>query len=374
MKGSLTLFRIKDIEVKLHISWIIIFALISFSMATGYLPMNYPEVQPYIYWLFGAGIAILMLLSILLHELSHSLVSKKLGVDVKTITLFIFGGIAQMDNEPDSPIKELKIAIAGPLMSIFLFLFFLALSYLIGFFSSSEILIGSIAYISTINLILALFNLIPAFPMDGGRVLRSIIWKVKGDLTFATKIASSMGDMFGYFLIFLGLYWAFTGNIVNGIWFVFIGWFIKNLSESSYQNMLMSDMFNKIHIREFMTKDVVTIERSISVEKVIKEYFYRYKYNSFPVVQGQDIKGIINIERLKDVDRDRRAQTPVGEIALPIEDKYTVNPKCSVKIAMDKIFSNDIGRVLVIEEEKLLGIISRTDILNYIRVYGKLQE
>jgi len=374
MKGSLTLFRIKDIEVKLHISWIIIFALISFSMATGYLPMNYPEVQPYIYWLFGAGIAILMLLSILLHELSHSLVSKKLGVDVKTITLFIFGGIAQMDNEPDSPIKELKIAIAGPLMSIFLFLFFLALSYLIGFFSSSEILIGSIAYISTINLILALFNLIPAFPMDGGRVLRSIIWKVKGDLTFATKIASSMGDMFGYFLIFLGLYWAFTGNIVNGIWFVFIGWFIKNLSESSYQNMLMSDMFNKIHIREFMTKDVVTIERSISVEKVIKEYFYRYKYNSFPVVQGEDIKGIINIERLKDVDRERRAQTPVGEIALPIEDKYTVNPKCSVKIAMDKIFSNDIGRVLVIKEEKLLGIISRTDILNYIRVYGKLQD
>jgi len=343
-------------------------------MATGYLPMNYPEIQPYVYWLFGAGIALLMLVSILLHELSHSLVSKKLGVDVKTITLFIFGGVAQMDNEPDSPTKELKIAIAGPLMSIFLFIFFLALSYLVGLFSSSEILIGGIAYISTINLILALFNLVPAFPMDGGRVLRSIIWKVKGDLTFATKIASSMGDMFAYFLIFLGLYWAFTGNIVNGIWFVFIGWFIKNLSESSYQNMLMSDMFNKIHIREFMTKDVVSIERSTSVQRVIEEYFYKYKYSSFPVVQGKEVIGIINIEKLKDVERDRRSQTPVGEIAYPIQDKYRVDPKCSVKSAMDKIFSNDLGRVLVIEDGNLLGIISRTDILNYIRVYGKLHE
>ncbi len=374
MKGSLTLFKIKDIEVQLHISWIIIFTLISFSMATGYLPMNYPEVQPYIYWLFGAGIALLMLASVLLHELSHSLVSKSLGVEVKTITLFIFGGIAQMDEEPDTPIKELKIAIAGPIMSVFLFIFFSVLAYLVNIISSSELLIGAIRYISTINLVLAVFNMVPAFPMDGGRVLRSIIWKVKDDLTFATKIASSMGDMFGYFLIFLGLYWAFTGDIANGIWFVFIGWFIKNLSESSYQNMLMSDMFNKIHIREFMTKDVVSIERSVSVEKVIKEYFYKYKYNSFPVVEGEEVKGIINVERLKDVDRERRAQTPVGEIALPIEDKYTVDPKCKVKTAMDKIFSNDLGRVLVIEDEKLLGIISRTDILNYIRVYGKLQE
>jgi predicted transcriptional regulator len=180
--------------------------------------------------------------------------------------------------------------------------------------------------------------------------------------------------MFGYFLIFLGLYWAFSGDVVNGIWFVFIGWFIKNLSESSYQNMLMNDMFTKIHIREFMTEDVVSIERSISVEKVIREYFYKYKYNSFPVVQGEEVKGIINIERLKDVDRDRRSQTPVGEIAIPIEGKYKVDPKCSVKLAMDKIFSNDLGRVLVIEDGKLLGIISRTDILNYIRVYGKLHE
>ncbi len=374
MKGSLTLFKIKDIEIQLHISWIIIFTLISFSMATGYLPMNYPKVQPYIYWLFGGGIALLMLVSVLLHELSHSLVSKSLGVEVKTITLFIFGGIAQMDEEPDTPIKELKIAIAGPLMSIFLFVIFSVLAYLVNFINSSEILIGTLRYVSTINLILAVFNMVPAFPMDGGRVLRSIIWKVKDDLTFATKIASSMGDMFGYFLIFLGLYWAFTGDIGNGIWFVFIGWFIKNLSESSYQNMLMSDMFNKIHIREFMTKDVVSIERSVSVENVIKEYFYKYKYNSFPVVQGEEVKGIINVERLKDVDRERRAQTPVGEIALPIEDKYTVDPKCKVKTAMDKIFSNDLGRVLVIEDEKLLGIISRTDILNYIRVYGKLHE
>ncbi|MBG0765434.1 MAG: site-2 protease family protein, partial [Tissierellales bacterium] len=205
MKVSLTLFKIKDIEVQLHISWIIIFTLISFSMASGFLPANYPDLQPYLYWIFGAGIALLMLMSVMLHELSHSLVSKSLGIDVKTITLFIFGGIAQMDEEPDNPIKELKIAIAGPAMSILLFAVFSVVAYLAGMMGSSNIVQGTLGYVGSINLILALFNLVPAFPMDGGRVLRAIIWHVKGDLTFATRIASSMGDMFGYFLIFLGL-------------------------------------------------------------------------------------------------------------------------------------------------------------------------
>ena len=374
MKGGLTIITIKGIEIKLHISWLIIFALVSFTLATGYLPQNFPDLSTYIYWIFGGILALLMLVSVLLHELSHSIVSKSLGVDVKIITLFIFGGVAQLDEEPDTPGKELKIALAGPIMSLFLFAFFLALVYISDFLGLSSIVRGGFIYLSSINLILALFNLVPAFPMDGGRVLRAIIWHFKGDLTYATRISSSMGSMFGYFLIFLGIYWAISGNIFNGMWFLFIGWFIKQLSESSYQNMLMSDMFTKIHVKEFMTEDVVKINRSISVEKVVTEFFYKYKYTCFPVVQDEEVKGIIAIDNVKDIERERWSQTPAGEVMTLLEDKFVIGPKCTVKTAMDKIFSNELGRVLVIEDGVLLGIISRTDILNYIRVYGKLHE
>jgi len=374
LKGGLTIITIKGIEIKLHISWLIIFALVSFTLATGYLPQNFPDLSTYIYWIFGGILALLMLVSVLLHELSHSIVSKSLGVDVKIITLFIFGGVAQLDEEPDTPGKELKIALAGPIMSLFLFAFFLALVYISDFLGLSSIVRGGFIYLSSINLILALFNLVPAFPMDGGRVLRAVIWHFKGDLTYATRISSSMGSMFGYFLIFLGLYWAISGNIFNGMWFLFIGWFIKQLSESSYQNMLMSDMFTKIHVKEFMTEDVVKINRSISVEKVVTEFFYKYKYTCFPVVQDEEVKGIIAIDNVKDIERERWSQTPAGEVMTLLEDKFVIGPKCTVKTAMDKIFSNELGRVLVIEDGVLLGIISRTDILNYIRVYGKLHE
>jgi len=374
VKNGLTIMTIKGIEIKLHISWLIIFALISFSLATGYLPQNFPDMNTSTYWIAGVILALFMLISVLLHELSHSIVSKNLGVDVKTITLFIFGGVAQLDNEPDTPSKELKIALAGPIMSLILFGFFLVLMYSADFLDFSPIVRGGLFYLASINLILALFNLVPAFPMDGGRVLRALIWHFKGDLTYATKISSTMGSMFGYFLIFLGLYWAISGNIFNGIWFLFIGWFIKQLSESSYQNMLRSDMFTKIHVKEFMTEDLVKIGRSISVEKAVSDYFYKYKYTCFPVVQDEEIKGIITIDNVKDIERERWEQTPVGQIMTLIEDKFVISPKCTVKTAMDKIFSNELGRVLVIKEGVLLGIISRTDILNYIRVYGKLHE
>ena len=216
--------------------------------------------------------------------------------------------------------------------------------------------------------------MLPGYPLDGGRVLRAIIWYYKGSLQFATKIASSMGDLFGYFLIFVGLYWAFSGNVLNGLWFVFIGWFIKQLSQSSYQNMMMNDLFTKIHVREFMTKELIVVNYFTSVEDLVENYFYKYKYICFPVVKDESVLGLVTIESIKKINRDLWNQTSVGTITELLREDLIAAPDDTVISAMKKLFANQIGRMVVIEDGKLIGIISRTDILNYIRVYSELHK
>jgi Zn-dependent protease len=231
MKGSVVIGKFKGIQIEVNGSWLVIFGLITYMLATNYFPQNYPDWQPIIGWIMGSIIALLLFVSVLLHELSHSLVSKSLGIQVKKITLFIFGGIAQIEKEPDDPGKELKIGIAGPAMSVLLFILLTLLVNILTFSGAPEVIIVPLAYIAQVNIVLAIFNMVPAFPMDGGRVLRALIWRFSGNLQKATKISSSLGGLFGYFLIFTGVYWIMTGNIINGIWFILIGWFINQASQ-----------------------------------------------------------------------------------------------------------------------------------------------
>lgn len=374
MKGSFVIGKIKGIEIEINLSWLIIFGLITFMMATNFFPQNYPDISPIIGWVLGSIMAILMLLSILLHELSHSIVSINQGIEVKKITLFIFGGIAQLDKEPDNPIQELKIALAGPAMSLLLFLIFTFIYNFLGYLGVESYLIAPLIYVSSVNLIIVLFNMVPAFPLDGGRVLRALIWHFQGSLQKATKVTSSMGNIFGYLLIFLGLYIVFNGNVLNGIWFVFIGWFIKQLSESSYQNTIMTDMFTKIKVSTFMSKNVISVGAHLSIEALVENYFYKYKYTSFPVIETDRVIGIVTVENIKTLNRDEWDRTIVRNIITPINNDLIVYPEDNVSSAIKKIFQNGIGRVLVMDGETLTGIVSRTDILNYIRIHSQLEE
>ncbi|HAE43592.1 MAG TPA: hypothetical protein DCG34_11860 [Clostridiales bacterium] len=374
MKGSFVIGKIKGIEIEINLSWLIIFGLITFMMATNFFPQNYPDISPIIGWVLGSIMAILMLLSILLHELSHSIVSINQGIEVKKITLFIFGGIAQLDKEPDNPIQELKIALAGPAMSLLLFLIFTFIYNFLGYLGVESYLIAPLIYVSSVNLIIVLFNMVPAFPLDGGRVLRALIWHFQGSLQKATKVTSSMGNIFGYLLIFLGLYIVFNGNVLNGIWFVFIGWFIKQLSESSYQNTIMTDLFTKIKVSTFMSKNVISVGAHLSIEALVENYFYKYKYTSFPVIETDRVIGIVTVENIKTLNRDEWDRTIVRNIITPINNDLIVYPEDNVSSAIKKIFQNGIGRVLVMDGETLTGIVSRTDILNYIRIHSQLEE
>ena len=373
MKGSLVIGKIKGIQIEVNLSWLIVFGLVTFVLATNYFPQNYPGFDPNLRWILASIMAVMLFVSVLLHELSHSIVSINLGIEVKKISLFIFGGLAQMEGEPDTPIKELKIAIAGPAMSVFLFFLFTIITSILAFIGAPEIVIVPLSYIATINLILAIFNLVPAFPLDGGRVLRAIIWHYKGNIQLATKIASSLGGMFGYFLMFLGIFWVFSGAFINGIWFVFIGWFINQASQSSYQQTVMSDIFNKIPVSSFMTDQVVAVDYYISIQELVDSYFYKYKYSSFPVKKNDEIIGIVNINNVKDASKETWSKTIVEQITVPLKDNLVISSDKAVSIAMKKVFGNGTGRVLVMDGKELLGIVSKTDILNYIRIHSELE-
>jgi Zn-dependent protease len=371
---SIAIGRIKGIQLEINISWFIVFGLVIFTLATSYFPQYYPAWDPLLKWTISSIIALLLFISVLLHELSHSLVSVSLGIDVKKISLFIFGGIAQIEKEPDVPAKELKIAIAGPAVSVLLFIIFTMLANIIAAFGTSEVITVLLAYVANVNLVLAIFNLVPAFPLDGGRVLRAIIWYFTGNLQRATRIASSMGSIFSYFLILIGIFGVLSGTFISGIWFIFIGWFINQASQSSYQNMVMTDIFNKIHVSEFMTDKVMTVDSYIPVQELVDSYFYKYRFASFPVRRNEVVIGVVNRDRVKKLDKEHWSQTTVGSITDPLNDNLIVSPDESVSSAMKKLFSNEIGRVLVMDQEKLIGIVSRTDILNYIRIHSQFDQ
>lgn len=372
MKNSFKIGKIKGISIELNISWIIIFALLTYMLATNYIPLSIENVSTVVAWGAGALMAILFFTSVLLHELAHSLVAIREGIEVKTITLFIFGGLAQIEQDATEPGKEFRIAIAGPATSVLLGLFFLAVGEIVARVGGPSIIYAPVGYLSLVNFVLAAFNLVPAFPMDGGRVLRSIIWKKTGDRRKATRIASTAGSLFGYFLIFNGVLLSFGGNLLNGLWMLFIGWFITQAAQSSLQQVLMSDMFNKICVREFMTQNVVEVEYFTNIETLVNDYFYKYKYSIFPVKRIHEIMGIIGIEQIRRLDRTLWEETTVGSMSKPLTDDLVVAPGDCVSIAMEKVFRNGIGRVLVMEEGNLMGIVSRTDILNYIRIQSQL--
>ncbi|NTW72571.1 MAG: CBS domain-containing protein [Eubacteriaceae bacterium] len=373
MKSSFVVGKIKGISIEVNYSWFAIFGLVSFMLATNYFPQFYPDWNSTLRWMIGGITALMFFASVLLHELAHSLVSIRLGIQVKKITLFIFGGVAQIEKEPDEPLQELKIAIAGPATSVFIAILTYFIAAVLNSTGAPDYATVPFSYISTTNIILAIFNMIPAFPMDGGRVFRALIWRTTGDLKKATKTASSLGVMFGYFLIMVGVLWVLNGDFLNGIWFFFIGWYITQSSQSSYQQLVISDVFNKIRVKEFMTDDVITIDYDLSLLEVVENYFYKYKFASFPVMKNGEVAGIINTDSVRKAHRELWSETTAGSVTIPLDDTLVISPSDTVSVAMEKIFRHSVGRVLVMDGTKLLGIVSRTDILNYIRIHGQFE-
>ncbi|MBN1542530.1 site-2 protease family protein [candidate division KSB1 bacterium] len=369
------LFKIFGFEVRIDLSWVILAILIAWSLSAGLFPFRYEGLSQHTYWIMGIVGAIGLFLSIIVHEMSHSLVARRYGIPMKGITLFIFGGVAEMSKEPQSPKAEFMMAVAGPISSILLALLF----YAAGMFGENagwpQAVYGVVKYLAWINGILAGFNLLPAFPLDGGRILRSILWGWKNNLRWATRISSAIGAGFGLFLIILGVLQFIGGEFIGGMWFFFIGMFLRNAAKMSYQQLLVRRALEGEPIKKFIKTDPVTVPPSTTIEKLVEDYIYQHHYKLFPVVEGENrLLGCITLKQVKEIPREEWSRKTVGETILSCSAENTISPHADAVETLALMNRTGASRLMVVEGDRLVGIISLKDLLKFFELKVELDN
>jgi Zn-dependent protease len=368
MRGALRLGRIFGIEIGLDYSWFIIFALVTWSLAGHYLThYRWPASTS---WMVGLLTSLIFFGSVLAHELGHSLVAIRRGVPVQGITLFIFGGIAQISKEPERPRDELAIAIAGPIVSVLLGLLFWSLA--VAAPDPRQPAAALASWLGRINVYLAAFNLLPGFPLDGGRVFRAIVWGYTGSYPRATRIAAGAGQVVAYGFIFLGLSMFFAGNWVNGLWMAFIGWFLNNAAAGVLQQMLVREQLGGVKARDVMMTDCPVVSRQLTLQDLVDEYLLKTARRCFPVAEEGRVYGIITLPDVAAVPREQRPMVTVGEAMTPFEATKKVGPDQDLTRVLELMTAEDINQVLVVENGKLLGMISRDRVLSFLATRAEL--
>lgn len=372
---SITLFKLLGFEVRIDASWIIIALLITWSLAQGVFPLYDNTLTPATYWLLGVSGALGLFGSIILHELSHSLVARKFGLPMKGITLFVFGGIAEMDEEPPSPKAEFFMAIAGPLASIAIGFICIAIMNVGINFAWPSPPIMVLNYLGVINIILAIFNLLPAFPLDGGRVLRSILWGWKKNLRWATQVSAFIGSGFGLMLIFLGIFSVFAGGVIGGIWWALIGLFLRNASKMSYQSILVKEALQGEKIERFMKPETVTVSPDTTVDHLVEDYAYKYHFTNYPVVKDSQPVSVVNINDIKNIPKEEWDVHTVDELAKPFSTDNTVTFDDNAIKALSVMNKTGNTRLLVVDHGgKLLGAVAMNDLIKFISMKLNLEE
>jgi len=372
MKGALRLGKIAGIEINIHYTLLLAMGLFTWLLGSNYFPTQIPGAVTYQYWLAGLLATVLLFMSVLLHELAHSLVARARGLPVNNITLFILGGVSNLSEEPQKPGTEFFMALVGPLTSLILAGAF----WLISLLMQVEITFSYaiIVYLAQINLVLGIFNLLPGFPLDGGRVLRSLLWRATGDLLKATNIAAIVGRFIGWAFIGFGVWLAFfvAGGLFNGIWLIFIGWFLNSASDSSRYEVILKEYLAGVKVEQVMDKSPEVIAPGASVAELVQTFFIQKRKRALPVALGDRLVGMVTISDVRGLPQDRWQTTPVSEI-MHRQPLYVVKPEDELPLAMRLITQFDLNQVPVLSQEKLVGMITRADILNYLQVSRDLK-
>jgi len=370
MKGAIRLGSIRGIEIGVHYNWLLIFFLVAWSLAMGYFPQSYPGWTSLVYWTTGVIASILLFVSVLLHELAHSFVAQARGLPVRSITLFIFGGVSNIVREAENPRTEFAMAVVGPLSSLVIAGVFYGLFLVVP--NKLDPLAALLSYLALINAFLAVFNLIPGFPLDGGRVLRSIIWGATGNLVKATNIAGRVGLVFGWGLIGVGLFQILTGNFLGGIWIAFIGWFLSSAAESSRQGTTAQEYLKGFKVKDVMTPNPQTIGPGATVLEVVQGIFSQYHRRAVPVARDGKLVGIVTLTNIRGLPQEKWAITPV-EAIMTKAPLQCVSPEDDLARAMAMIAEQDVNQVLVCTDSGLVGIISRADIIRHLQYTQELR-
>ncbi len=372
MGSSIKLGRVFGIEIGIHWSWIFIFAIVTWSFATSIFGEFYPEWTDAQRWIGGAFVALIFFLSVLAHELSHAVVSNRNGLPVKTITLFVFGGVANLTKEPESPGLEFRIAIVGPAMSLTIGALFAALWFAVR--PLNDGIAGICANLAVINASLAIFNMLPGFPLDGGRVFRSIVWHRNKNRLRATRTAARAGEWIAYGIMGIGVLYTVLGSPVNGIWFLLIGLFLRSASAASYQQLVVETTLAGIPVRDVMQTAVASVPPDLSVEELVQEHVLRRNARCFAVIAAGDFAGLVTLSDIRKLPRDQWPTTSVYRAMTPASRLHSVGPEESLAKVLQMMAMFDVNQLPVIYGRELVGMLNRADVLRFIQVRQEIGD
>ena len=369
MRGGLSLGRILGVPVRLHWTWFLIFALVTWSLAQGYFPAEYPGLTIPAYYVLGGITSVLFFVSVLLHELGHSVVARRNHIPVRDITLFIFGGVAQIEREPKTAGAEFRIAIAGPLTSLVLAGVFAGLWWLdrmVPYLAAPSL------WLMRINLILALFNLIPGFPLDGGRVLRAAIWKLSGSFFRATQIAVASGQVVAFGFIGVGIVTMLGGNVFNGLWLAAIGWFLQNATAATYAQANMQQMLQGVTVEQVMNRECQSVPQDMLLTQLVEERILTGGNRCFFVTRDDRLLGVLTLRDVTRMPRGAWGQITVAEAMVPWERAVWVQPQSPLLTALQTMDDASVNQLPVVEGGRIVGVLSREQVLHYIRTRAEL--
>jgi Zn-dependent protease len=367
-KNNIHLGRILGIPIGLDLSWFLIFALMTWTLAVSYYPAEYRNWPLALYWIIGALTAIFLFVSVLLHELGHSVMAMHYKIPVKSITLFIFGGIAQIASEPPSAISEFWIAIAGPVVSFSLALFFTLLKPISTSFSP---MLALATYLAYINGTLGLFNLIPGFPLDGGRVFRAIIWGFSNNFRRATLIAGNVGRVVAFLFIIIGVWMVLTGNFIGGLWIAFIGWFLESAAVSQVQQQQVHDLLANHTVSQVMSSSYSIIPADTTIQYLVDDHMLNSGRRSFIVEEGNYV-GLLTLHHVQQIPRSEWPITRVSRIMIPIEQAKLVEPDTELWKALEEMDRDGYNQLPVIFEGRVAGMLTRDGIITFLRTLQQL--
>jgi Zn-dependent protease len=373
MIGGVRICSFFGFEVRLDISWFVVFLLVLWTFAQSEFPRWIPGQTPLQYVIMAWAGALLFFGSVLFHELAHAAMARARGIPVEGITLFVFGGMARIRADAENPKDEFLITVVGPLTSAALGGLFLAIAYAGRALGAPPAVTGVAHYLAILNLILAVFNLIPGFPLDGGRLFRSLVWHVTRDLRKATRWASYSGRGFGLLMVGLGVVYMFRGALLAGMWLIFIGWFLTQAAESGYRQLILRRILEGVRAREAMTRSPETVRPDITLRDLVDDYFLKRRYNAFPVEDNDGVLlGIITLTQVKTVDRDLWPTTTVASAMMPVSDALTVRADDSLAAVLSKLDRTGVGRALVLDGGHLEGVITPLDVSHWLERYQQL--
>ena len=369
-KNTISLGRILGIPLGLDPSWFLIFIFMTWSLATSYFPnefSNWPQAE---YWIIGAVTAIFLFLSVVLHELGHSIVAMRYKIPVNSITLYVFGGISQIGSEPPSAVAEFWIAIAGPAVSFGLAAIFQLLQTPLAGIAP---LLALAKYLAYINGTLGLFNLIPGFPLDGGRVFRAILWGATHNLRKATLIAAGVGRAIAFIFILIGVWFLFNGNVGNGLWIAFIGWFLESAANSQVQQQTVHDLLEGHTVQQVMSRRYVKIPGEITLQTLVDHQILGNGKRCFVITDSNDqVIGLLTLHHLKEISRQDWPKVKTAEVMIPLSEIKWLQPTTPVKAALEEMDQDGVNQLPVIKDGEVVGMLTREDIISFLRTQVEL--